>query len=340
MKGQVTILFLGRRASGRTSLANYLYGRKLFDPAAPSATLYQSMPSATIDAPLGTVVIYDAPALEPDSYEEWLAKVTEVAGDSASFDTSPSAWVHADFYAISAAAQDIDERELDAVRELGQEYHIPVSVVLTNCDAADEPTIVRHTERLTEGLPGVPVYRACSVERVRRGGERIVPFGREEILAGHCEKLSFSYERRATVSYCEAMIYLYYHYFNAVKRRIHNSNLGLFSSRKDFNQVMSQAFEVDDREMLIRNNRFDRIEVNIRAVESYLADVCHASVHFNDLDRSVWNNIDTEIGKLTRSSFSFNDKNAALKYVDRLIESFSKKYNDIINVCLGELYNR
>ncbi len=340
MKGQVTILFLGRRASGRTSLANYLYGRRLFDTAAPAATLDQPMPSATIETPLASVVIRDAPALEPDRYAAWLAKTGEAADESVSFDSNPSSWVHAAFYAISAAASVIDDCEVNAVRDLTREFHFPVSVVLTSCDAVGEETIARHTARLTAALPGITVSRVCSVERVKRGDVRVEPFGRESLLREHCDKLSWSYERRATISYCEAMHYLYYHYFNAVKRRIHNSDLSLLSGRKDFNRVMARAFDVDERELLIRKHRFDHIDDNIKAVESYLSDLCHQSVHFNDLDRGVWNNIDTEIGKLTRSSFSFNDKNAALKYVDRLTESFSKKYNDIINVCLGELCSR
>ncbi|MDO5538313.1 MAG: hypothetical protein Q4F72_12400, partial [Desulfovibrionaceae bacterium] len=150
----------------------------------------------------------------------------------------------------------------------------------------------------------------------------------------------YFYERRATISYCEAMNYLYYHYFNAVKRKIYNSDLGIMSGKKDLNRVLAEAFDVDEKELLIKKTKFNDIDRNIKAVESYLSDLCHNSVHFNDLDRSVWNNIDTEIEKFTRSGFSFNEKNAALKYVDQLNDSFSRKYNDIINVCLNEIYSK
>lgn len=340
MNGQINILFLGRRGSGRSSLANYLFDKQLFETGAgsPGGTLERPMGEASIPLEKTVVNIYDTPGLEPGKYEAWLRRIQEVAEESTSFDTDPSSWVHAAFYAVNAAAGDIDEVEIQAIKDMGSEFHFPCTIVLTSCDAADQETITRHRDFLNSRLPGVPVCQACSVEHVRRTGVQVQPFGRETALRDHAEKLSYFYERRATISYCEGMNYLYYHYFNAVKRKIYNSDLGLMSSRKDFNRVLADAFNLDDRELLIKKKTFNDIDRNIKSVERYLSDLCHSSVHFNDLDRSVWNNIDTEVEKFTRSTFTFNEKNAALRYVDRLNESFSKRYNDITNICLGEMY--
>ncbi|MDO5537975.1 MAG: hypothetical protein Q4F72_10660, partial [Desulfovibrionaceae bacterium] len=110
MKGQINILFLGRRASGRSALANYLFDRQLFESGAgaPARSLDDPISEVSVDCEKAVVNFYDMPALEPDKYDEWMEKVQEVAEEGSSFDTNPSSWVHGAFYAISAAASDID----------------------------------------------------------------------------------------------------------------------------------------------------------------------------------------------------------------------------------------
>lgn len=101
---------------------------------------------------------------------------------------------------INVASGRIEPTELDIIKNFPIEYAFPISVVLTNCDSADEGQIEAIKQVVHNTVPHVKVNEVCSVERKKRGGHVVCKFGREEVLKDHAHKVAFYFINRVGIN--------------------------------------------------------------------------------------------------------------------------------------------
>lgn len=75
MAGSINLVLIGRSGAGKSSLANYLYGKELFKTGegAPVTEFGKKWAMATLPDANGEfkINVYDSPGLEPDNFQQW-----------------------------------------------------------------------------------------------------------------------------------------------------------------------------------------------------------------------------------------------------------------------------
>lgn len=200
MAGAINLVLMGRSGAGKSSLANYMYGKDLFKTGegAPVTEFGKKWDRATItdSAENFDINVYDSPGLEPDNYPKWKDDFERNMRDR----EAPDKWIHGAFYVINAASGRIEPTEIDVIRRFPQEYVFPISVVLTNCDSASKEQIEEIKNVIRSTLPHIRINEVCSVERKKRGGKIVSKFGRENLLNDHAHKVAFYFINRVGIN--------------------------------------------------------------------------------------------------------------------------------------------
>lgn len=313
MEACINILLLGRSGAGKSSLANYLYQQEVFKArdGSPVTTFGNDMKSASIATHDYTINLFDAPGLEPANFFRWKKEIGNFMGDRSAFDAEPSSWIHGAFYVVNAASERIEPAEVEILRAFPQEFHFPISVVFTNCDATDRVSIDTLAACLEKEVPGIRISRVCSVKRKKRDGAEVEPFGRDELLRGHAEKVAFCFEQRMGIHLFGTVLpQVFGAFVLTTKKRIENSDVGLFSLIRDSDAAMNSLLDINELELEISEHHAIReLEGVAEKLDAYTAalNVCFHSLH-DVLERMMDVDFDSEMEKLAPMMKKIMDK--------------------------------
>jgi GTP-binding protein EngB required for normal cell division len=186
------IVVLGKAGVGKSSLINYLFGKKICKTGVgKSITLPGFHPRKVLIRNI-PVSLFDTAGLEAGEIDKWTKRLeTELKRRSA--ETPVSQWFHTVLYCIGSTDERIGDFELTLIKEFIDQNH-KVIIVFTKADKIAESKQLLLTKRINSGFKkGLPCVFLSSVSEKLRDVET-KPFGRpelqNEIMQGFWESLS------------------------------------------------------------------------------------------------------------------------------------------------------
>lgn len=296
MEPAINVILIGRSGAGKSSLANYLYGQKLFETGegAPVTKFDKPWQMATIrdNQENFNINIYDTPGLEPNNFNEWENNIEQNLKKRDKLD-EPENWIHGAFYVINAASQRIENTELKIIRDFPQKYYFPISIALTNCDAARENEIESYEKFIKDNIPSIHITRICSIKRIKRGDPNnpVEPFGKSELLKDHARQVAFYYTQKiGCLIFNQLLPSAIDNLCNEGIKLTNEANLGLIDIILHLINKTDPLYFLDELDEKFKNEKYKIIQ-NLGAANSYLKNVVESEFSLPDMDAAI-NEID------------------------------------------------
>jgi predicted GTPase len=197
------MLLIGKTGTGKSSFANYLFGVDKFTTGtgAPVTKWEENFQQYDLNVSDVQINVYDSVGLEPNNFEKWMRELDSFLSERQVIKRSgflinrcailsANDIMHVLFYTINGAGGRIEASELSTLDKIYQDYKIPISIIITNCDVASESQISAIEKEAKSKC--FETVRVCSVSRKTRGGDKKEQFGKESALKN---LLSASYEK-------------------------------------------------------------------------------------------------------------------------------------------------
>ena len=193
------VLLIGKSGSGKSSFANYLFGVDTFTTGAgkPVTKWEENFQHYQLLQDSIEINVYDSVGLEPNTFKTWQKKLEEfllnTQGTLAnSLVCSANNIMHVLFYVINAASARIENSEIQLVNRIQNKYKLSSVFILTNCDTATIQQIEAAESEIKKYSDKVEIIRVCSVQKKKRNGSSIKPFGKDDAVI---KILTASYEK-------------------------------------------------------------------------------------------------------------------------------------------------
>lgn len=192
------ILIMGKTGAGKSSFINYLVGKNiakigLGEPVTQGIEKYDlSLDNFKLE-------IYDSKGIEVESslkdIEECINKIKEETENKNILDG-----IQGIFYCISVKNSRFEDEEIKIIEKIKKETGKRTHIILTKCDGVDSNIINEMREKIENSFnEKIKVFNVCSVEKKKRNGEIIVPFGKEELMNEIFSVLWENISRKATI---------------------------------------------------------------------------------------------------------------------------------------------
>lgn len=179
------ILLLGKTGVGKSSFVNYFLGKDVAVTGI-GKPVTQELKEFEIEHNGLYLNVTDSKGLEVENSEkikeDIINNVVARNGNDDIFE-----WYHTIFYCISVTNARIENYELEFLKELKGKISQNIHIILTNCDDPEKAKAQRNgmREKLNRELgENTHIYEVCSVEITKRGGRKVMPHGKEEIIKG------------------------------------------------------------------------------------------------------------------------------------------------------------
>lgn len=179
------ILLLGKTGVGKSSFVNYFLGKDVAVTGI-GKPVTQELKEFEIEYNGLYLNVTDSKGLEVENSEkikeDIINNVVARNGNDNIFE-----WYHTIFYCISVTNARIENYELEFLKELKGKISQNIHIILTNCDDPEKAKaqINGMREKLNRELgENTHIYEVCSVEITKRGGRKVMPHGKEEIIKG------------------------------------------------------------------------------------------------------------------------------------------------------------
>lgn len=179
------ILLLGKTGVGKSSFVNYFLGKDVAVTGI-GKPVTQELKEFEIEHNGLYLNVTDSKGLEVENSEkikeDIINNVVARNGNDDIFE-----WYHTIFYCISVTNARIENYELEFLKELKGKISQNIHIILTNCDDPEKAKaqINGMREKLNRELgENTHIYEVCSVEITKRGGRKVMPHGKEEIIKG------------------------------------------------------------------------------------------------------------------------------------------------------------
>lgn len=179
------ILLLGKTGVGKSSFVNYFLGKDVAVTGI-GKPVTQELKEFEIEYNGLYLNVTDSKGLEVENSEkikeDIINNVVARNGNDNIFE-----WYHTIFYCISVTNARIENYELEFLKELKGKISQNIHIILTNCDDPEKAKAQINGMRgkLNKELgENTHIYEVCSVEITKRGGRKVMPHGKEEIIKG------------------------------------------------------------------------------------------------------------------------------------------------------------
>ena len=188
MKKNVKWMLLGKTGNGKTSLLNYLFNANLPTGAGKPITKYGEFNELKFISPTKqnvTYVVSDSWGLEADKSDKWKRKI--YGRLDADFSVKCDNLFVGVIYCLSFNNK-VESFEIELIKELITKCNYNVIITLTNADISDyKKKKKEYEEELISDL-GIDnkehycILDVCSIFDEKLNGEKIIQFGKEEML--------------------------------------------------------------------------------------------------------------------------------------------------------------
>jgi GTPase Era involved in 16S rRNA processing len=201
MKSQINVMILGQSGVGKSSLINYLAGKKIVEvgtgkPVTPKG----KFDKVNIPSPLKpdtAICIFDSWGLESNQGEVWKEVINEKLDSSLSFDDM----VYGIIYCMSYSSGRIQDFEIKMLKELlAKQYKVIIAA--TNADSGNyEEYKTVYREKLAKELPEFrdvyTVVDICAEAKPKLGqsAANVVVFGKEVLFKELEDDVSDNFEK-------------------------------------------------------------------------------------------------------------------------------------------------
>lgn len=184
-KSCARILLLGKTGVGKSSFINYFLGKDVAVTGI-GKPVTQELKEFEMEYNGLYLNVTDSKGLEVENSEkikeDIIKNIVARNGNDNIFE-----WYHTIFYCISLTNARIENYEIEFLKELKGKISQNIHIILTNCDDPEKAKaqINGMREKLNKELgENTHIYEVCSVEITKRGGKKIMPHGKEEIIKG------------------------------------------------------------------------------------------------------------------------------------------------------------
>lgn len=180
----INIVILGKTGVGKSSFANYIFNENIFRKGygKPITTWQENFQTHSTEFDSYKLNIFDSVGIEANNLEYWKSQLEDFISTRNDYEsTHPSEWIHGVFYLFNAAAARIEQTEIEIIKAILKKG-IPIQVVITHADSANEEKIKGLRERLYEDFSSnLAITEVCSENVKRRNGESLQR-GKEDVL--------------------------------------------------------------------------------------------------------------------------------------------------------------
>ncbi len=229
-KFAINLIVLGKSGVGKSSFCNYLFDKKdMFEVGSgkPVTSWEKNFQSYTFEHRGHLLNVFDSVGLEADNYGRWIDQFDRFMQQRRKRPMEPETWIHGAFYVINASSARLEPVDLNLIKDIAQDAHIPLQVILTNADVAGEK-VEALTQEIKKYCPGVTVTPVCSVSVRKRGGHSTQPFGRDEVLSLYLEQSRTFLSKRLAAMSCLNIKRILKEMRNTVVDKIESADLSLF----------------------------------------------------------------------------------------------------------------
>ena len=175
------VAVVGITGVGKSSLINYLYGKKTAKTGIGKPVTEQGFESYEFTIGELPVKLFDSRGLEINKVDEWMEELDKEL-DKRGIDRPADEWFHTILYCINAGGGRIQDRDRDIIRKfLKNKYQI--ILVVTKADTITEEEEIKFSQEIREYLQqeDLLIIAVCSESKTDRRGNTIETFGKEEV---------------------------------------------------------------------------------------------------------------------------------------------------------------
>ncbi len=178
MNARYNAVIVGQTGVGKSSLINYLYGKKIADSGVGKPVTKQGFHEIDFEINELPVRLFDSWGLEADQAETWMHDLEKELKER-SVNESADKWFHSAFYCIQASGARIQDCDIKIIKKF-IENNYKISVVLTKSDLISEEEENLLREELQKQINGISIIAVCNEGKKTRAGIT-EQFGKHEI---------------------------------------------------------------------------------------------------------------------------------------------------------------
>jgi GTP-binding protein EngB required for normal cell division len=180
MKATYNIVFAGKTGTGKSTLINYLYGRRVMKTGVGKSVTPKGFHSVDREINGLSVKLFDSWGLEVGKEKEWMALLDE---ELKKRDTGKPVedWFHSVFYCIAASGHRIEDFDTKIIKRfIDNKYNL--AVILTKADTISVDDEYKLKDSIQKDLgQSINIIAVCSEEKILRNGIKSERFGKEDV---------------------------------------------------------------------------------------------------------------------------------------------------------------